>query len=192
MDDITQLLDAVEKGDTEAGNRLLSATYATLRKIAASKMASERAGHTLQPTALVHEAYLRLLGPDGAGRKWNSEGHFFSAVAEAMRRILIEHARKRQSLKRGGGQVRTTLDEEEIAIDVPDEEILAVHEALTTLEGEDPDLAQIVKLRYFAGLTIPELAAALGTSESSVKRSWRCARAWLIREIGDDLRAIAK
>jgi RNA polymerase sigma factor (TIGR02999 family) len=192
MEEITQMLDAVERGDTEAAEELLPATYEILRRIAASKMANERDGHTLQPTALAHEAYLRLLRPDGEKGNWNSEAHFFSAAAEAMRRILIEHARKRQSLKRGGEHVRTTLDESSLSLAAPDEEILSVHEALEKLETEDPDLARVVKLRYFAGLTVAETAAALGVSESGVKRSWRCARAWLFREIGGDFGAPEK
>jgi RNA polymerase sigma factor (TIGR02999 family) len=186
LNDVTRLLKAVEAGDTEAGEQLLPATYQALRRIAAARMANERAGHTLQPTALVHEAYLRLLGPDGENRNWNSEGHFFSAAAEAMRRILIEHARKKQSLKRGGDQVRTTLDESHLAFEVPSDEVLAVDEALRKLEKEDHATAEIVKLRYFAGLTVSETAAALGTSESTVKRAWRYARVWLYREISDD------
>lgn len=183
MNDITNLLKAVEEGDTEAGEQLLPATYAALRRLAASKMANERAGHTLQPTALVHEAYLRLLGPDGETRKWNSEGHFFCAAAEAMRRILIEHARKKKSMKRGGDRIRTTLDESGLEFETPSEEILAVDEALCTLEAEDPETAKVVKLRYYAGLTVPETAAVLGTSESSIKRLWKYARLRLFREI---------
>lgn len=187
LEDMSRLFEAAEQGDTEAGKRIFPAAYGTLRRMAAAKMAGERIDHTLQPTALVHEAYIRLLDPQGKERNWNSEGHFFSAAAEAMRRILIEHARRRQSLKRGGDRVRTTLDESGLAIDVPDEEILAVHEALDRLDTEDPDLARIVKLRYFAGLSVPETAAALDVSESSVKRSWRCAKAWLFREIGSEI-----
>ena len=186
MSDVTQILQRIESGDPTASEQLLPLVYNELRRLAASKMAGEREDHTLQPTALVHEAWLRLLDPDGKHRDWNSRAHFFCAAAEAMRRILIEHARKKQSLKRGGDLARTTLDESGLAIETPSEEILAVDEAVRKLEDEDPDLARIVNLRYFAGLTVAETASALHTSESSVKRSWRCARAWLFREIAAD------
>ena len=139
LNELTHLLQAVERGDTEAGEQLLPATYDALRRIAANKMAQERAGHTLQPTALVHEAYLRLLDPNGEQRNWNSAGHFFSAAAEAMCRILIEHARRKQSIKRGGDRVRTTLDEANLAFEIPSDEVLAVDEALRKLQAEDPE-----------------------------------------------------
>lgn len=183
MDEVTQILNAVESGDTAAAERLLPLAYDELRRIAAGKMAAERAGHTLQPTALVHEAYLRLLGPDGEPPKWNGRGHFFVAVSEAMRRILIESIRRKQAVKRGGGLVRTTWDEAGCPTEVPHENILAVHEALHALEQSHPDLARIVLLRYFAGMTIGETAASLDTSERTVERQWRAARAWLQREI---------
>ena len=182
---ICGILDAIERGDHEAAERLLPMAYKELRRMAAARMSHERAGHTLQATALVHEAYLRMMGPDGGERTWNSKGHFFSAAAEAMRRVLIEHARKKQSLKRGGDRVRTTLDESGLAMDSPVEDVLVVNEALEKLEAEDAALAKVVKLRYFAGLTIPETASALEVSERTVNRQWTCARAWLYREISE-------
>lgn len=185
MEEITRILDAVDAGDTAAAEQLLPLAYDELRRIAASKMASERAGHTLQPTALVHEAYLRLAGTDGEQPKWNSRGHFFVAAAEAMRRILIESIRRKQAVKRGGDLVRTTWDEAEYETAVPPENILAVHEALEELEKTHPDLAKIVLMRYFAGMTIEETAGALDTSESTIERQWRAARAWLQREISE-------
>lgn len=187
MDDITRILQAAEKGDQETAARLLPAAYEELKRIARAKMAGERADHTLQPTALVHEAYLRLVGPGGEEPAWNNRNHFFAAAAEAMRRILVENARRKRSRKRGSNPHRTTLDENAMAgvIDSPSDQILAVDEALQKLEQEDPELAKVVLLRYFSGLTVPETAAALGVSPRTVDRSWRCARAWLYREIGD-------
>lgn len=184
--EVTRILQAVQSGETEAAEHLLPLAYDELRRIAANKMASQRAGHTLQPTALVHEAYLRLLGPDGEEVQWNSRGHFFVAAAEAMRRILIESIRRKQARKRGGDLVRTEWDEAAFETEVPDERILAVHEALATLQEARPELAKIVLLRYFAGLTIEETAASLDTSESTVERQWRAARAWLQREISPE------
>jgi RNA polymerase sigma factor (TIGR02999 family) len=183
--EVTQLLDAIESGDSKAAEELLPLAYSELRKIAAHMMANERAGHTLQPTALVHEAYQRLAGPDGEERSWESRGHFFSAAAEAMRRILIENARRKACKKRGANAQRTTFDEERFEIPVPSEQILAVDEALGKLEETSPDLAKIVKLRYFAGMKAPEIASALGTSESTVNRAWKSAKAWLFREISE-------
>src|SRR5262249_49724219 len=141
-------------------------------------------GQTLQATALVHEAYLRLVGQDDPGRQhWDGRGHFFAAAAAAMRRILIDRARQKQSLKRGGDQARTTWDESNAGDAAAREDILGVDEALTNLTQEDPDLARTVTLRYFAGMTVPETAAALGVSPSTIDRQWACARAWLFREI---------
>ena len=185
MDEITRILEAIEGGDTEAADELLKMAYQELRQIAAQRMASERAGHTLQPTALVHEAYLRLLGSDGKPVVWNSRGHFFAAASQAMRRILIESARRKLSAKRGGGADHTSLDESELEFAVPSEEILAVDEALKKLEVEDPHLAEIVTMRYFAGMTIPEAASALWVSTSTMDRHWQCAKAWLRREIAE-------
>jgi RNA polymerase sigma factor (TIGR02999 family) len=185
MSEITAIIDAIERGDDSAAEKLLPTAYSELRRIAASKMAGEASGHTLQPTALVHEAYLRMAGPDGRQRSWKSRAHFFSAAAEAMRRVLIEHARRKQSLKRGGGRVRTPLDEAGLVMEAPSEELLAVNEALRALESEDPDLARVVILRYFGGLTVPQIADVLGVSERTVNRQWACARAWLYREISE-------
>lgn len=185
MDEITRILKAVEGGDASAAEALLPLAYEELRRIAAGKMAGERAGHTLQPTALVHEAYLRLLGPGGQAVGWNSRGHFFAAAAQAMRRILIESARRKLTSKRGEGAEHTAIDGKEVEFAVPSEEILAVDEALKKLEEEDPHLAKIVALRYFAGMTIPETAAALGVSTSTLDRHWQCAKAWLHREISE-------
>ena len=187
MDEITRILEAVDGGDAAAAEALLPLAYDELRRIAAQKMASERAGHTLQPTALVHEAYLRLLGPDGSELEWKSRGHFFAAAAQAMRRILIDSARRKQTVKRGERADHTELDESKLEFAVPSEEILAVEEALQTLEKEDPELARVVMLRYFAGMTIPETASALGVSTSHIDRQWLCAKAWLRREISQGL-----
>jgi RNA polymerase sigma factor (TIGR02999 family) len=185
MSEITRILDAVNSGEAEAAEQLLPLAYKELRAIAAHKMVSERDGHTLQPTALVHEAYLRLLGNDGENRSWDSRGHFFTAAAEAMRRILIESARKKNRIKRGGEAHRTTYDESKLEFAAPKDEILDVDEALRKLEIENPEFAKVVKLRYFAGLTVAETASALGVSESTVQRTWNSARAWLYREISD-------
>ncbi len=186
MSEVSRILNAAESGDSLAAGPLLPLAYEELRRMASAKMASERAGHTLQPTALVHEAWLRLAGPDGEMRRWESRGHFFAAAAEAMRRILIDSARRRDSKKRGGGAVHTVLDEEQAACEQPPDEMLAVDEALAKLETLHPDFARIVKLRYFAGLTVPEIAAALETSESTVSRAWKSAKAWLHREMTGD------
>jgi RNA polymerase sigma factor (TIGR02999 family) len=183
MSDVTRILDAIEDGDLKAAAELFPVAYEELRRIAANKMGNERGEHTLQPTALVHEAYLRLLGPDGEQRRWNSRGHFFSAAAEAMRRILVESARKKHSLKRGGAHIRTTWDESKFAGEVPSDEIFRVDAALEKLEQVKPEFAKVVKLRYFAGLSIAEAALALDVSESSIDRAWRGARVWLFREI---------
>lgn len=187
MSELTKIFEAVESGDAQAGEMILPLAYEELRRIAANKMAGERAGHTLQPTALVHEAYVRLLGPDGEERQWNSRGHFFKAAAEAMRRILIESARKKMSQKRGAKVRHTELNESQLEFTVPSEEILAIEEALQKLEVESPEYAEVVKLRYFAGMTVPETAHALGISESTVHRIWRGARAWLYREVSVEL-----
>ena len=183
MNEVTRILDLVAEGDTEAGKELLPMAYLELKRIAANQMKNEREGHTLQPTALVHEAYLRLAGPDGKERDWKSRGHFFSAAAEAMRRILIDHARKKSTLKRAGDQIRTTWNEEEFEAAEPSERVLLLNEALDRLEEQNPEFARIVKLHYFAGLSIPETAAALEVSPSTIDRKWRAAKTWLYREI---------
>jgi RNA polymerase sigma factor (TIGR02999 family) len=185
--DVTRILEAMEAGDGEAAAELLPAAYEELRRMAAQKMAGERGGQTLQATALVHEAYLRLAGPEGEQPRWKTRGHFFGAAAEAMRRILIESARRKQAMKRGGDQVRTTMNESRLLIetDAPSEEIIAVDEALAKLEAENETAAQVVKLRYFAGLGVDETASILEISPRTVDRAWRGAKAWLQMELGD-------
>ena len=186
--EVTRILQAVEGGgaDDNATEKLLPLVYNELRRLAASRMAGDRPNQTLQATALVHEAYLRLVGADEShGKQWDNRGHFFAAAAEAMRRILIDRARQKQSLKRGRDFVRTTWDEAN-AVDVAKpEEILAVDEALTALSQSEPGLAKIVNLRYVAGMTVPETAAVLGVSPSTVDRQWAAARAWLFRKISE-------
>src|SRR4051812_46461489 len=163
MDAITRVLDAVERGDPRAAEQLLPLVYEELRKLAAQKLAQEAPGQTLQATALVHEAYLRLVGAVKA-QHWDSRGHFFAAAAEAMRRILVENVRRRKSKKRGGDGQRVPLDQIEIALPPPDDDLLALDEALTRLAAERPAVAELVKLRFFAGLTMDEAAQALGIS----------------------------
>ena len=179
MSDVTHLLDRVQQGDAKAAEELLPLVYEELRKLAAIRLANEPAGQTLQATALVHEAWLRLAGP----QVWNNRYHFFAAAAEAMRRILIDNARRKQRPKHGQGWQRVDLDQVNVAIQTDDDTLLLVNEALTRLEQEDPQKAELVKLRYFAGMTIPEAGQALGLSESTAKRNWTFARAFLLREI---------
>jgi RNA polymerase sigma factor (TIGR02999 family) len=182
LHDVTQLLNAIEQGDPQAAGQLLPLVYDELRRLAAQKLGSEAPGQTLQPTALVHEAYLRLVGK-GDEQRWDSRGHFFAAAAEAMRRILVENARRKRSLKRGGGQAREELDVVELAAPEPVEDLLALDEALDRLAARDPVKADLVKLRYFAGMTIEEAAAALGISPATAKRYWTYARTWLYQQI---------
>ena len=183
MHDITVLLQKVEAGDAGVAEQLLTLVYDELRRLAAAKMARESAGQTLQPTALVHEAWLRLGGDRQPG--WQNRAHFFAAAAEAMRRILIDRARHRHALRHGGGQERVNVDDIDLAATAgSDGQLLAVHEALDKLAAEDPRKADLVKLRYFTGLTIEEAAQTLGISEPTAKRWWAYARAWLYREIG--------
>ena len=181
MADVTQLLDAAAAGDPQAAVDLLPLIYEELRKLAAARMAAEAPDHTLQPTALVHEAYLRLVGKD-AGQPWNSRGHFFAAAAEAMRRILVESARRKLTDRAGGRLERVALPDS-LAASTPPEELLALDEALIEFERHDPDAARLVKLRYFAGLSHQEAAAALGLSRRAADRVWALARAWLFRRI---------
>jgi RNA polymerase sigma factor (TIGR02999 family) len=180
MSDVTRLLDAAHRGDPQAAADLLPVVYDELRKLAAVRLAGEKSGHTLQPTALVHEAYLRLVGAVDAG--WDSRGHFFAAAAEAMRRILIDRARTRQSQKRGGDRRRVELDAGAV-LAAPDDraaaDLLALDEALRQFELDEPAKAQLVKLRYFAGLSVQDAAAALGISPATAKRHWIYARSWL-------------
>src|SRR5262245_29699855 len=182
MSEVTRILSAVEHGDAVAAEQLLPLVYDELRRLAAQKLAEERPGQTLQATALVHEAYLRLVDVEAA-QHWNSRGHFFAAAAEAMRRILVENARRRHSLKRGGGQVRHDLDELQLAMPEPAEDLVALDEALNQLAAADPVKAELVKLRYFAGMTIEEAAAALGISSATAKRYWTYARTWLYQAV---------
>jgi RNA polymerase sigma factor (TIGR02999 family) len=182
MDDITGFLSAIEQGDPRAAGRLLPLVYDELRKLAAQKLACEAPGQTLQATALVHEAYLRLAG-QGGEQPWNGRGHFFAAAAEAMRRILVENARRKKALKHGGDLSRQELDEERLAAPEPREDLLALDAALNKLAAERRQAADLVQLRYFAGLTLPEAAQALDISPRTAGRLWAYARAWLRREI---------
>ena len=183
MSDVTRILTAIEHGDVKAANELLPLVYEELRRLAAQKVAQEQPGQTLQATALVHEAYLRLVGSED--RNWSGRTHFVAAAAEAMRRILIENARRKQRLKRGGARQRVDLDDACVAIEEPSEDIIALDVALGKLAVEDPVKADLVKLRYFAGLTIKQSAAMLGISRATADRYWSYARAWLFHEISD-------
>jgi RNA polymerase sigma factor (TIGR02999 family) len=178
MADVTVLLGAIESGDALAAEQLLPLVYDELRRLAAHRLKREGQGQTLQPTALVHEAYLRLLGSE-ADDHWDSRGHFFAAAAEAMRRILVENARRKRSVKRGGDRARQHLDEAEMLAPEPSEDLLALDEALTQLAAHDRKAADLVQLRYFGGLSFPETAHALGISVRTAERLWRYARAWL-------------
>ena len=179
MDNITQVLRAMEAGEPRAAERLFAVVYDELRQLAAAKMARERPGHTLQPTALVHEAWLRLGGD--AQPAWQNRRHFFGAAAEAMRRVLIGNARRKHSARRGADVEHIAIDVEEIAVAAPvqEEDLLRVHEALDRLAAEDARKAELVKLRYFVGMSIEEAASVLGISERTAKREWTYARAWL-------------
>ena len=181
VSDVTRILDAVRQGDLKAADELLPLVYNELRRLAAAKMAQEQPGQTLQPTALVHEAWLRLVGGENPG--FEGRGHFFAAAAEAMRRILIDRARQKLSLKRGAGVERVRLDELDVAAAADDDTLLAVDEAMTRLAQEDPDSVAFIKLRFFAGLTNSEAAQALGIPERTARRHWSFARAWLYREL---------
>jgi RNA polymerase sigma factor (TIGR02999 family) len=180
--EVTSILSAIERGDPEAAGDLLPLVYAELRRLAKQRLAQEKPGQTLQATALVHEAYLRLVDGEVIQR-WESRGHFFAAAAEAMRRILVDHARRKRSQKHGGGWARQELDDVEIAAPAPSEDLLALDEALAKLEANDPVKAQLVKLRYFAGLSEEDAARALGVSRATVQRHWRYAKAWLLDEL---------
>jgi RNA polymerase sigma factor (TIGR02999 family) len=191
MHPVTQLLNAVEQGDPMAAAELLPLLYQELRQLAAQKLALEKPGQTLQATALVHEAYLRLVGMPGreSGKvepQWNSRGHFFTAAAEAMRRILVEQARHKGRVKHGAGRRRVDLDQASPAVVPPGDDLLALDEALARLAERDPVRAELVKLRFFAGLTMPEAAAVLGVSLATAERYWVFARTWLCAELTDD------
>jgi RNA polymerase sigma factor (TIGR02999 family) len=184
MSDVTRILSGIEQGDSHAAEQLLPLVYDELRQLAAQRLTQEKAGQTLDATALVHEAYLRLVdGP--AAQNWNSRAHFFAAAAEAMRRILVDNARRKKAGKRGGGVARVDLDPAELAAHEPDDKMIALDEALAQLERQDPTKAQLVKLRYFAGLPIREAADALGISTATADRYWAYARAWLQRAMTD-------
>ena len=182
MNEVTRILSGIEAGDPHAAEQLLPLVYDELRKLAAQKLAQEKPGQTLQATALVHEAYLRLVGP-GEDPGWDGRGHFFAAAAEAMRRILVENARRRHRLKRGGHRARVDLDDAQPAAPETDDDLLALDEALEKLAAKDPAKAQLVQLRVFAGLTLAEAAELLGLSTSTADRYWAYARAWLRVEI---------
>lgn len=181
MNDITRILEAIERGDGRAVDQLLPAVYQELRQLAAWKLAREKPGQTLQPTALVHEAYLRLVGAQG--QAWKGRTHFFAAAAEAMRRILIENARRKHRVKRGGDRQQVDLDQAEIAWEDPSLDLLALDEALARLEATDKVKADLVKLHYFGGLTMDQAAELLGISARTAKRYWAYARAWLYDEL---------
>jgi RNA polymerase sigma factor (TIGR02999 family) len=182
MSDVSRILSAAAAGDPNAAAELLPLVYDELRKLAAARLAAEKPGQTLQPTALVHEAYLRLVGGEQS-QNWDGRGHFFAAAAEAMRRILVDHVRYKKSLKGGGGRTRVELREDAAAAPERFNEILTVDEALAGLAAADPQAAELVKLRYFAGLSIDEAARALNISPRSADRLWAYARAWLRRAI---------
>jgi RNA polymerase sigma factor (TIGR02999 family) len=184
MTEVTRILSAIEQGDPHAAEELLPLVYDELRKLAAQKMAQEKSGQTLQATALVHEAYLRLVDNEKA-HHWNSRGHFFAAAAEAMRRILVDNARRKRSKKRGGDRLRLDLDQLPAATSERIEDVLDIDAALTGLSKADCQAAELVKLRYFAGLSIPQAAAALGISPRSADFLWAYARAWLLRSLSD-------
>jgi RNA polymerase sigma factor (TIGR02999 family) len=182
MSEVTQILSAIEQGNPHAAEQLLPLVYDELRKLASQKLAQEKPGQTLQATALVHEAYLRLVG-SGAGHHWAGRGHFFAAAAEAMRRILVENARRKRRQKRGGGLVRRELDTECLAAPEVSEDLLALNEALDKLAASEPHVAELVKLRYFAGLTVQQAADLLGVSPRTADSWWAYARAWLLAEL---------
>ncbi len=185
MTNVTQLLDSIRDGDREAAEELLPLLYDELRVLAARRLAQEKPGQTLQATALVHEAYIRLVG--GKQQKgWENRGHFFAAAAEAMRRILVDRAREKHSLKRGGDRDRLELHEADLAVVVGHEELLAVNDALEKLEESEPLTAQVVKLRCFAGLPMQDIAASLGMSTRTASKHWAFARAWLFKLLNSD------
>jgi len=185
MTDVTRILSAMKQGDPHAARELLPLVYDELRKLAAARLAQELPGQTLQATALVHEAYLRLVSHD-PDEHWDSRGHFFAAAAEAMRRILVDQARRRNSQRRGGGRQKVDLLAHDLAIDPPDDQILALDEAMTRFHAVDAQAAEVVKLRVFAGMSVEDAARSLGISPRTAKRDWVYARAWLRRQIEGD------
>ena len=191
MSDVTRILNAIERGDAKATDELLPLVYEELRLLAAQKLSHEPAGQTLQATALVHEAYLRLVGEPGpaqAGQpqNWQNRGHFFAAAAEAMRRILVENARRKRSLKQGGAQRRVELDEADLTLEGPSVDLIALDEALARLAAKDTQLAELVKLRYFAGLSLEQVAGIQGITRRTATSHWAYARAWLHRTMTAD------
>ena len=182
MAEVTQILTAIERGEANAAEKLLPLAYDELRRLAAYHLANERPGQTLQATALVHEAWLRLT--ESPGQTWENKGHFFRAAAEAMRRILVDNARRKQAQKRGGGTERVELDSMEIAAPLPDERLVALDEALDGLAREDPEAAELVKLRFFVGLSHRDAAELLGQSHRKADQSWLFAKAWLAQFMG--------
>lgn len=184
MSDVTRILSAIEHGDSWAAEQLLPLVYEELRLLAAQKMSQESPGQTLQPTALVHEAYLRLVGTDA--QSWDSRGHFFAAAAEAMRRILIDNARRKKSARHGGECQRVGLSRIPLTTEDSTDDVLALDEALNKLSAEDQQLADVVKLRYFAGLTLEQIASVLNIGRRTVDRYWALGRAWLYQEITRD------
>jgi RNA polymerase sigma factor (TIGR02999 family) len=184
MTAVTRILSAIEQGDPHAAEQLLPLVYDELRRLAAQRLAQEKAGQTLQATALVHEAYLRLVG-DGQARHWDHRGHFFAAAAEAMRRILVDAARRKQAIRHGGGRCRVALRDHHRITESPDG-LLALDNALTRFATEEPAKVELVKLRFFAGLSTPEAAAALGISVATAERWWAYARTWLFSELQAD------
>ena len=181
MSEVTRILTAIERGDAKSTEELLPLVYDELRRMAAHKMSTESAGHTLQPTALVHEVWLKLV--DVPFQSWQNRAHFFGAAAEAMRRILIARARRKQAQRCGSGAAHVDVNELEIASPAPDEQLIALDEALNRFARQEPQQAELVKLRYFVGMTIEEAASVLGISEATAKRWWTYARAWLLEEI---------
>ena len=183
MSDVTRILAAIEQGDARAADKLLPLVYEELRRLAAAKMSQEPPGQTLQATALVHEAYIRLVGSQD--QNWSGRTHFFAAAAEAMRRILVDNARRKQRLKRGGDWQKVDLTDAEPAIEGPSDDLIALDEALARLAEMDKTKADLVKLRYFAGLTLEQAAGVLNLPERTAKRYWAHARAWLYRQVAD-------
>ena len=181
MSEVTLILKAIDRGEGETLEKLLPLVYEELRQLAAARMAQESAGHTLQPTALVHEAWVRLVSNED--RTWKNRAYFFGAAAEAMRRILIESARRKARLKHGGGQERLNVEDVELAGTTPDEKVLLINDALEQLEAEHPERGRVVVLKYFAGLTNKEVAQMLGIGERTVDRHWVCAKSWLFRKV---------
>jgi RNA polymerase sigma factor (TIGR02999 family) len=186
MSDVTRVLSQMENGDPSTAEKLLPLVYDELHKLAAAKLAQERPGQTLQATALVHEAYARLVGDCQREQSWDGRGHFFAAAAEAMRRILVEQARRKGRQKRGAGLVRIELDENALTVDMPSDDLLDLDEAMDKLAEKHPEKAELIKLRYFAGLTVDEAAKVLGISPATADRHWTYARAWLLRELSSE------